>query len=163
MRLVQAKWTCLSPQTSRKDTLQARNARYISTQVASDTLSLPQEWYVDHLVLYFSKITHPSVQFVDETAAISQVYEPGVEQLRQVPKPCSIIPVSQSYSAGKDEGSQLALGQSFQRRWPLTDATEILLLEHFAHKLSKFVSGTWTPQVVVISVLFTCTSVRLLR
>lgn len=95
----------------------------------------------------YCTLTNASVQFVDETAEVIEAYEPGIESQIQIYEPGSNPQSLASYSAASDDWSNLMLGQSFDRCWPLTDATEILLLEHFTHNLSKFVSSDHLVQV----------------
>lgn len=80
----------------------------------------------------------PDIQFVDETLEVIEAYDPGIESPIQAYEQCSISPALASYTAANDDWNKLMLGQFLDRRWPLKDTTEILLLEHFTHNLSKF-------------------------
>ena len=95
----------------------------------------------------YCTLTYASVQFVDETAEVIEAYERGIESPIQIYEPGSNPPSLASYSAASDDWSKVMLGQSIDRCWPLIDATEILLLEHFTHNLSKFVSDDRLVQV----------------
>lgn len=94
---------------------------------------------------------------MDETAGIVQASNSGAELLRSGAELLSMSPVVPSFSAPLDDLSPLMLGQSFNRRWPLKDFTEILLFEHFTHKLSCFVRITDNAQAINITNLLTGT------